>query len=129
MANRYEQIIARIFQDRFIEGAQRVEFTRKDFIHVTHDLGISIPSNLGDVLYSFRFRVDLPKEVRETAPPGKVWVLEIIGRARYAFVLIDDVPIVPSPHISETKVPDATPGIVAKYTGEDEQALLAKVRY
>jgi hypothetical protein len=28
-----------------------------------------------------------------------------------------------------TKVPDATPGIVAKYAFNDEQALLAKIRY
>jgi hypothetical protein len=31
--------------------------------------------------------------------------------------------------MSETKVPDSTPGVVAKYSLNDEQALLAKVRY
>lgn len=31
--------------------------------------------------------------------------------------------------MTATKVPDATPGIVAKYAFNDEQALLAKVRY
>lgn len=31
--------------------------------------------------------------------------------------------------MSETKVPDATPGIVALYSFDDEQALLAKLRY
>ena len=31
--------------------------------------------------------------------------------------------------LSETKVPDATPGIVAMYALGDEQALLAKLRY
>ncbi len=31
--------------------------------------------------------------------------------------------------MSTTKVPDATPGVVAKYALSDEQALLAKVRY
>jgi hypothetical protein len=29
----------------------------------------------------------------------------------------------------ETKIPDATPGIIAKYALSDEQALLAKLRY
>ena len=29
----------------------------------------------------------------------------------------------------ETKIPDATPGIIIKYTQGDEQALLAKIRY
>lgn len=31
--------------------------------------------------------------------------------------------------LSETKIPDATPGIIAKYALNDEQALLAKLRY
>jgi hypothetical protein len=31
--------------------------------------------------------------------------------------------------LAETKVPDGTPGIVAKYALSDEQALLALVRY
>jgi hypothetical protein len=35
----------------------------------------------------------------------------------------------PNVNLSETKVPDATPGIVAKYAFNDEQALLARLRY
>lgn len=35
----------------------------------------------------------------------------------------------PNANLSETKVPDATPGIVAKYAFNDEQALLARLRY
>lgn len=31
--------------------------------------------------------------------------------------------------LAETKIPDSTPGIIAKYALNDEQALLAKVRY
>ena len=31
--------------------------------------------------------------------------------------------------MAETKVPDATPGVIAKYALSDEQSLLAKVRY
>jgi hypothetical protein len=37
--------------------------------------------------------------------------------------------VVPDPHRSVIKVPDATPGIIAKYALTDEQALLAKLRY
>jgi hypothetical protein len=39
------------------------------------------------------------------------------------------VNILPSEMLAETKIPDATPGIIAKYALSDEQALLAKVRY
>ena len=35
----------------------------------------------------------------------------------------------PTEHLAETKIPDATPGIISKYALSDEQALLAKVRF
>jgi len=37
--------------------------------------------------------------------------------------------IVPSAMLAETKIPDATPGVISKYKLNDEQALLAKLRY
>jgi hypothetical protein len=37
--------------------------------------------------------------------------------------------IQPNVALSETKIPDATPGIIAMYALNDEQALLAKLRY
>jgi hypothetical protein len=42
---------------------------------------------------------------------------------------VADIALVPNAALSETKVPDATPGVVAKYALSDEQALLSKVRY
>jgi hypothetical protein len=56
-------------------------------------------------------------------------VRQAAGRGRYSFALVKDTPILPNEHMAITKVPDATPGIVAKYALNDEQALLAKVRY
>jgi len=43
--------------------------------------------------------------------------------------LVKNTPILPNEHMAVTKVPDASAGIVAKYALNDEQALLAKVRY
>ena len=37
--------------------------------------------------------------------------------------------IEPNVQLVETKIPDSTPGIIAKYALNDEQALLAKLRY
>jgi hypothetical protein len=37
--------------------------------------------------------------------------------------------IAPRQDLAETKIPDATPGIIEKYALTDEQALLAKLRY
>src|SRR5438552_13530294 len=63
-------------------------------------------------------------------PTGrKIWVIRPTGRSKYSFALVKNTPILPNEHMAVTKVPDATPGIVAKYAFNDEQALLAKVRY
>jgi hypothetical protein len=37
--------------------------------------------------------------------------------------------IVPSNVLTETKIPDATPGVISAYSLTDEQSLLAKLRY
>jgi hypothetical protein len=37
--------------------------------------------------------------------------------------------IAPSNVLTETKIPDATPGVIAAYSLTDEQSLLAKLRY
>ena len=43
--------------------------------------------------------------------------------------MVTDVPLSPNPNLAITKVPDSTPGIIAKYAFSDEQAVLARVRY
>lgn len=127
--NRYAQIIERIFVSRFQPGMREVPFERGDFEHTCREIEIAVPSNVGDVLYSFRYRANLPTAVRETAPDGDVWLIRSVGRGRYRFVLAKDIRIEPSSALAETKVPDATPGIISLYALSDEQALLAKVRY
>ena len=44
-------------------------------------------------------------------------------------MLVGNVPLTPNPNFAVTKIPDATPGIIGKYTFSDEQAVLARVRY
>ncbi|HEY9780215.1 MAG TPA: hypothetical protein V6D09_08785 [Leptolyngbyaceae cyanobacterium] len=85
--------------------------------------------NLADVLYSFRFRRDLPKEISDTAPLGLEWVIELAGHANYRFRLSQINRILPNLNLIQIKIPDSTPEIIAKYALSDEQALLAKVRY
>ena len=88
-----------------------------------------MPKNLADVLYSFRFRRDLPKEISDTAPLGLEWVIELAGHANYRFRLSQINRILPNLNLIQIKIPDSTPEIIAKYALSDEQALLAKVRY
>jgi len=127
--NRYARIIERIFFSHYRAGAEQFAFSREEIVRVAKELGIKLPKNLGDVIYSFRYRTALPARVREKAPPGKEWIIRPAGRAKYRFVAAAISTITPSQNLAETKVPDATPGIIAMYALSDEQALLAKLRY
>lgn len=126
---RYAQIIESIFLKNFQKGAEEVEFDREDFVRHAEKLGIEPPKNLGDVVYSFRYRVSLPKSVREKAPEGLVWIIRAAGRSKYKFVAVKQALIVPTDPMVETKLPDSTPGVIAKWALSDEQALLAMLRY
>ena len=55
--------------------------------------------------------------------------LTLTGQAKYKFALVSMPRIIPNNMLSETKILDATPGIIAKYAINDEQSLLAKLRY
>ncbi|MBI3912352.1 MAG: endonuclease [Armatimonadetes bacterium] len=129
LPNRYTQIIERVFLARYEEGAHEVEFERDDIVHVAAELGIRLPKNLGDLVYSFRYRGALPESVRARAPEGREWIIRPAGRSRYRFVAVAMATIAPNEMLAETKVPDATPGVIAMYALNDEQALLAKLRY
>lgn len=127
--NRYSQIIASIFLSRHKKGSDEVEFERADIERTAAELNIKLPKNLGDLVYSFRYRSQLPDSIRNLAPKGKSWIIRPAGRAKYRFVAVRDAAIVPDPMLAKIKIPDATPGIIAAYALTDEQALLAKVRY
>ncbi len=127
--NRYAQIIERVFSSHHKPGSREVRFTRDEFESIAKDLNINLPKNLGDIVYSFRYQVTLPEPIRATAPEGEHWIIRPAGRGVYTFSLVTEWDVKPNDKYPETKVPDATPGLVAKYSLNDEQALLAKLRY
>lgn len=129
--NRYVQILEHIFAERYTPGATVVEFERANFEDAAAVLGIKLPKNLGDLVYSFRYRVEMPKSIRERAPKGMVWVIRPAGRSKYCFAAIhgEAAMLAPNGMLAQTKIPDATPGVIAMYAKGDEQALLAKLRY
>ncbi|MGQ0604155.1 MAG: endonuclease [Anaerolineales bacterium] len=129
--NRYSKIIHAIFAQKYRKGAEEIVFERADFATAAAKLGIALPKNLGDILYSFRYRQTLPTQIVGKAPQGKAWLIRPAGRARYKFVLVDirQTEIIPSLVLAETKIPDATPGLVKQYALDDEQALLSMLRY
>ena len=127
--NRYSAIIEAIFHARSQPGQREVDFERQDIVTFASELNIELPKNLGDVIYSFRYRTQLPPSILETAPDKETWIIRGAGTSRYRFVLVSDIPLTPNPNLSVTKVPDSTPGIIARYAFNDEQAVLARVRY
>jgi hypothetical protein len=127
--SRYHALIERIFSRIDTPGAESLEFARHDLSSSAQELGIDLPKNLGDVVYSIRYRTPMPAAVLATQPAGFEWIIEGAGRSRYAFKLVRINRIAPNPSLLAVKVPDATPEIVRAYALSDEQALLAVVRY
>lgn len=127
--NRYRALVEKIFFDHYTGTETAFIFTRQEIKDAAAELSIALPDNLGDVIYSFRFRTTLPKRVVATQPEGMEWVIELAGRSRYRFVLVRINRIRPREDMVEIAIPDATPEIIRAYALDDEQALLAIVRY
>lgn len=127
--NAYSQIIESIFKEKYRKRAKQFEFDRSDIALHAQRLGIPVPKNIGDVLYSFRYRRDLPESIAKEAAEGQTWIIRGAGIAKYKFASVPLAPIVPNEQLSLTKVPDATPQIILRYALNDEQALLAIIRH
>lgn len=127
--NAYRTIILDIFGRHYIAGADEFEFDRSEIDEAVERTGVKRPKNLGDVIYTFRYRRPLPESILATQPGGKYWLILGAGDARYRFRLSTLNYIEPTAGLLVRKIPDATPAIIARYALNDEQALLAKVRY
>ena len=128
-SNRYKVLIERIFFSHWQPGKVTIEFERNEIVLRASELGVTLPKNLGDLLYSFRYRTPLPKSILETQPAELEWVIEFIGRAKYRFTLLPATRITPRTDLLVLSLADATPEVIRKYALNDEQALLAIVRY
>lgn len=128
-ANSYKQIIEKIFFEHWHEGDTEFEFDRKEIGLTAAALGIKLPDNIGDALYALRYRVAQPDSIVATQPAGLEWIIEGAGRARYRYKLTKVTRILPREDLITIAIPDATPEFVRLYALDDEQALLAVVRY
>lgn len=127
--NMYSSIIEKIFFSKFKKGMRELDFEREDIAKYGKLLNIEVPKNLGDLIYSFRYRASLPDSIQKLCGEAETWIIRPVGKAKYRFVIVPNRPIVPNDSMISIKVPDATPGIVTKYAFNDEQSLLARVRY
>ena len=126
---RYSAIIEKVFLDHWKEGIQEFYFEREEINGAAKTLNIALPKNIGDVIYSLRYRLETPQVIRDATPEGLQWEILGAGRSKYKFVLNKKFEIRPNVNLITIKIPDATPEIITSNTQGDEQALLAKVRY
>lgn len=127
--NRYKVLIERIFFDHWKKGTTQFEFARDEIKSKADSLKIELPDNVGDIPYSFRYRTALPQSITETQPTGLEWIIEGAGRSKYRFKLVPATRIKPREELVRIAIPDATPEVIRAYALDDEQALLAIVRY
>ncbi len=125
----YDALIVKIFKNHYSKGTEEFEFDRGEIESVATQLKLRLPKNFGDLIYSFRYRKDLPQEIVKTASGKRQWVIQPAGRSKYRFQLVNVSRIVPREDLVAVKIPDSTPEIIVSYALSDEQALLAKVRY
>jgi hypothetical protein len=127
--NRYAVLIAEVFKRHHCAGMRMFEFAREELEDVATELNVKLPKNLGDVIYSFRYRVELPETIKSTADAEMEWIIEAAGKGKYRFKQVRFNRIIPREELITVKVPDSTPEIIGSYALNDEQALLAKIRY
>lgn len=129
--NRYVRLLEAVFLRNHTPGEATATFKRSDIAEEASRLGVDLPKNLGDLIYTFRYRTEIPQSMRDAAPAGLVWaIFPLKARpAAYRFAAVPFNEIVPTRGMTVVKIPDATPGLIQKYALTDEQALLAKVRY
>lgn len=127
--NTYQLIIESIFFKHWREGDAQFEFERTEIETVAQELGVKLPKNQGDVTYALRYRIGFPDRILATQSEGLEWIIEGAGRARYRFKLVKKTRILPRQDLARISIPDATPELIRAYALDDEQALLAIVRY
>lgn len=127
--SRYQALIEKVFFDHYESGMNAFEFVRQELDDGATSLGFTRVKNIGDVPYSFRYRNKFPESILETQSEGREWIIEGAGKGRYRFRLVKQTRIVPRVDRVAIDIPDATPELIRAYALDDEQALLAIVRY
>lgn len=126
-AAKYDRVIVDVFE-RFHNGADDFEFDRTELEDAATRLGIKV-KNLGDIIYTYRHRKNLPQSILDTQPEGLYWLILGAGDAKYRFHLSKMLYLKPTSNLLVRKIPDATPEIIGQYAMTQEMALLAKIRY
>ncbi len=109
VGNRYVAILETIFKNKYCSGATEIQFLPDEFVECAPALNIALPKNLRDVIYSFRYRIDLPESITSCGPEGYEWAIVGAGRGAYCFKLTRLNRLEPREDLITIKIPDATP--------------------
>ena len=121
----YDRVIVKLFDDLYDPKTSYVEFTKDQITQVCLAQNINV-RNVPDIIYTYRYRSSLPEAITGRGN----WVIIGKGKGKYAFQKLSRSPYITFQADLETiPIPDATPGVVVKHAGTDEQSMLAKVRY
>ncbi len=96
--NRYERLIEAIFFHHYEPGCTWFTFEREELERFAAELNIRLPKNLGDVVYTFRYRSELPVRVSETCATGMTWYILPAGKGRYRFEMQPEIDLQPNPN-------------------------------
>ena len=129
LSNVYDRIIIELFQRHWKPGITEFEFSRDEFEEIIDQLGVERPRNLGDIIYTFRYRRPFPSTILNTQSGNLQWSLHLSGHGHYRMSLSESSVIRPDKSLSIIPIPDATPALIRKFALGDEQALLAILRY
>lgn len=131
--SRYAKIIGHVLAPMIHQDIKaddyRYNFSRMDFILAATALDLELPKNLGDIIYSFRYRAKLPSAITAIIPEGKELLIEGAGRGLYAARLINKITIKADMSIKAVVIEDSSPKLIMAVAATDEQGLLAQVRY
>ncbi len=127
----YVPIIRMIFQERYREGVEEIDFTLDDIREAADRLGVREKTrNAGDVVYRMRARTELPEEIRAAG----FYIIRQVGRGRYRMEKATGIIIDLDSDAVVIEALDLTPLPVRRLLPEDishidEQGLLTLVNY
>ena len=105
LSNIYDRIIIELFQRHWKPDITEFEFSRDEFEEIIDQLGIERPRNLGDIIYTFRYRKPFPSAILETQSGNLQWSLHLSGHGRYRMSLSQSAVVLPDKSLPTFQYP------------------------
>jgi len=124
----YVPVLLHIFHQKYVTGADTVEFTMDDILEACRTLGLDA-ANRADVVYRMKSRTTIPEDIQNEG----FRILRPVGRGKYLLEKAEST-LIDFPEGEAEALIDYTPTVVRQLLGEnfgsiDEQGLLAVIRY